>query len=392
MAGSLKNILHGSTFGAIEAFSEDAGDRYAWTLIGKQKGELDIRKEGIAKSPDELKKVLAGFPVLLCINTKQVIHKEIEDTDASDKKLLHKAFPNISQNEFYFSIWRRESSSVIAICRRNYATELLTSVGKNINVVAIYIGITPIAGLVPFGLPERLSTASQELYTGRHFGFIQPLTEKGAPANINGLTIQPTAVIGFAGVVSFLFPSGVTGNLIQDNDTREEAWLQRALFNMMLKSGAAILLALLVLNFLVFSHYFDKANALSEKVELDKAGLQGVVRLRERVKEKETLVRSISAIQSKASPFVNSLVKDLPFSVLLTSLEYHPLERKLKEGEAMEIRDSIITINGAVKNNADFNAWVERKQRLKNVAGVTITHFGADGEGNTVFTINVKQK
>ena len=392
MARSLKNILYGSTFGAIEAFSEEGVDSYAWTITDRKKGELDVRKEGVTKNTEELMKVLAGLPVVLCINTKQVIHKEIEDTDASDKKLLHKAFPNISQNEFYFSIWRRESSSVVAICRRSYATELLASLGKNINVIAIYIGITPVAGLAPFGLPERLSTTSHDLYTGRQFGIVQPGSENKPPANINGLAIQSTAIIGFAGIVSFLFPSGITGNIVQDNDTREEAWLQRALFNLMLKSGAAVLLALLLVNFIVFSHYFDKVNALSEKVELDKAGLQGVVRLRERVKEKEALVRGISAIQSKVSPFVNDLVKDLPASVLLTSLEYHPLVRKLKEGEAMEIQDSIITINGAVKNVADFNAWTERKQMLKNVAGVTITHFGADDEGNTVFTISVKQK
>lgn len=393
MASALENILYGNVYGAIEVFSQDGRDSYAWLLVKKKRGELHIKEHGLAEDAVALRTKLARLPVVLCINTSQVVHKEVQDTDASDKKLLHKAFPNIRQEDFHFEIWRHHLLSVVAICRRSHIDMLLGQVGKGLDIVHIHLGVAPVSALQPFGLPERFYTNFQQIDTAALPGqLIQPLQGERKPADINGLTVPAQATLGFAGIVALLFSSAASGSISAKNTALEYSYKQRAFFGKSLKAAVIVVLALLLLNFIIFSYYFDKARTLGEKVQMDKAGLQSVLRLKERVKEKETLLEGFSAPQGKASEVINELVKDVPVSVLLSRLEYHPLEHQLKEGEAPAMADSLVTIAGAVGNIGDFNTWLERKQGLKSVKSVTIGSFGSDEEGNTVFTIKIKQK
>lgn len=393
MAAALENILYGRVYGAVEVFSQDGRDNCAWLLVKKKRGELHIQEHGLTQDAGEVKTKLAGVPVVLCINTSQVIHKEVQDTDASDKKLLHKAFPNIRQEDFHFEVWRHDLSSVVAICRRSHIDMLLRQVGKGLNIAHIHLGVAPVSALQPFGLPEHFYTTSQEIgAAGLPGQLIEPLQGEGKPADINELTVPAQATLGFAGIVALLFSSATSGSISAENTALEYSYKQQSFFKKTLKAAVITVLALLLLNFMLFSYYFDKAGLLGEKVQLDKAGLQSVLRLKERVREKETLLKGFSVQQGKASEVINELVKDVPTSVLLSRLEYHPLEHQLKEGEAPAIADSIITITGSVRNTADFNTWLERKQGLKSVASVTIGNFGSDEEGSTVFTIKIRQK
>ncbi len=391
---SLKSFLLGKQYNSIEHFSLNNEEKIALLLVEKKKGELVIfKKDKISYSEKLSEKCSKNIPLFLVVNTNQVLHKEITGIDFSDEKLLNKGFPNTNWDDFYFEIWRLKTKSIIAISRKIYIEELLSNYRKQeISIAGISLGVCSIAEIINYSEEKELNTNHQTISFVEDNQIIKS-NSVTIESNyyINGLQIQGSNLLAFAGILRLLFNSTTnTGNLINYSGQLYENYNQQSFFLKGIKITIGALLAILVINFFIFTHYFKLAQEASENLILGKFSVEEILKTKKRIKEKEQKAKNIIAVSSsQSSLFINEITKRIPSSILLTELMYNPLEKTIKPKEPILTQEKIITLSGTTINNSGFTNWVEAIEQLKWIDQVIISRFGKNELNETEFSIKV---
>jgi Tfp pilus assembly protein PilN len=386
----LKNILLGKQYIGIEFFSINHEEKIAFLQAEKKKDGLVIAKHNIFLNKEELLLEKNNAPAVLVINNAQVLQKEIQGTDPNDKKLLHKAFPNLQLEEFYYEIWRKGTISLISICRKSYVDELIVSLKDGFKIASVGLGLSPIGNMVAFSIPSVINTNTHTIDLDSTENMVQSGNMTPSVLDVNGLQISSHQLLGFAGILQLILQQGTTGSIQELNTHILDNFNQGSFFEKTLKTGIALLLCVLLVNFLFFSHYFDKAAEAEETVLLNKAGIGNIVKIKERIISKENALNSFTGNSgSRSTVLLNTIVKSIPTSILLSEIEYHPIEKKVKKEEPILSQDKFISISGNTISNEDFTLWVENLGGQPEIENVTIASFGKDPEGNTIFTINI---
>src|SRR5690606_33754554 len=98
--------------------------------------------------------------------------------------------------------------------------------------------------------------------------------------------------------------------------------------------------------------------------------------IKQRIKDKEKKLSSfITSNESKSSLVINDIVKILPSSILLSEIDYHPLEKKIKNKEAVISQDNLIIVSGTVINNEAFTEWIREIEKQNWVENIMIIAF-----------------
>lgn len=393
MAAFIENIILGRQYTGIEVFSLEGKDRFALLEAKRSKDEITITKSVTPDTIETLATEKANLPTIVVINNSHVLQKEVEGTDPNDRKLLHKAFPNLQLDEFYYETWRKGTVSVIAICRKNYVDQTIALLSKNFTIASVSLGISAISNLMSFTIPHVLTTNTQTLLMDSPNNFVQTGPTTSAVYDINDLTIPNTHLLCFSGVLNLILPGITTGNIPELNGNLLEDFKQKRFFAKVVKAGVGFILGILVVNFFLFTYYFDKAGQTGETIALNKAGIQNMVAIKERIKNKETaLAGFINNGASRSAVLLNDIVKAIPPTILLDEISLNPLEKKIKPAEPILVTDNVIMLSGITISNTDFTAWIEQVGKQKHVATVTITSFGKDTEGKTNFSVKLHTK
>lgn len=394
---SLSSILIGNQYLCIEHFSSNGEEMIAVLLLENKKEELLIlKKDKVNYNGTIPEKWDKKLPYILTINTNQVIQKEVTGVDLADEKLLHKAFPNTNWEEFYFEIWRLQTKSIIAISRKSYIESLLEEYTKQEIVIAgIHLGVCSLSEIIAYTDNDTFLTNHQTVSWNEN-NPILTLNPEILEANytINELSIQNSHLLAFSSVLGFLFQSSQnSGNTIQYCQKQYDNYLQRNFFSKGLRVAIGIILGILLINFFVFSHYYNLSQETDVNLMLNKSSLEEISKTKQRMLSKEQKLKNVMAgTQSQSTAILNEITKRVPSSILLTELVYQPLEKKIKTKEAIIASDKIITISGTTLNNQDFTLWIEFIEQLKWIDEVVITHFGKNDTNETLFAIKLTLK
>ncbi len=391
---TLDTLLLGNQFVGIELFSINGEDAVAQVFVEKKKGELFISGKEMRANYDLFKtKPNKDIPVFLTINNSQIIHKEVESIEPINTKLLYKAFPNIKTDEFYYEIWRLEFKSIVAICRKSYIEEIQNDYAeKSIIFSSISIGICGIAHIKGFVSEQYIKTNNQTISI-ENTDTILTQNENGLVKtyDINGLKVENTYLLSFTSVVQQILKSKATsGNNIDYNATLFENFRQQSFFKKGIKWMVYGLLLILLLNFFIFNYYFKKSSEINQNDLSNKTLIEKLRSAKERVKSKEAkLINSNNTFDSKSSFLINELVKNLPNSILLNEIIYHPIEKKIKDDEVIVFQSDVIIISGTTINPNNLTSWFEEIEQNKWIKKTTILHFGKNENNETVFTIKL---
>lgn len=394
---SLTTILLGKQYIGIEHFSLNNEEKIAVLLVEKKKEELVIvKKDKVSYCETLPEKWDKSLPFFLVVNTNQVIQKEVQGIDTSDEKLLHKGFPNTNWEEFYFEVWRLKTKSIVAISRKIYVDELLSNYHKQgISIAGISLGVCSIAEMMNYSEENELCTNHQTISWSEETPIITSNTAVlNSTYNINGLAIENSHVLAFSGILRLLLNGTInTGNLINYSYQLYENHNQRSFFSKGLKVIIGVLLSILLINFLLFTHYFKLAEETSESLLLSKSSLEQGIKTKQRIQAKEQKVKNVVAMTSSQSSLViNEITKRIPASILLTELVYHPLEKKIKADESIKTQEKVVTLSGTTIDNTAFTHWVEAMEQLKMMDLVIITRFGKNDLNETEFSIKLTLK
>ncbi|GAA3774497.1 hypothetical protein [Flavobacterium ginsengiterrae] len=393
---SLSNFLLGKQYIAVEHFTFNNEDKVALLLVEKKKEGLIIsKKDRVSYNGKIAEKWDTKLPFFLIINSNQVIQKEVSGIDPSDEKLLHKAFPNTNWDEFYYEIWRLKTKSVIAISRKAYVDLLIENYkSQKYTIAGISLGVCSIADIINYSDQNEFYTNHQLISRDENQVISAGYLENTITYTINDFQIENRQLLPFSGILRLILNNtSNTGSIISYSEELYDGYNQKTFFNKGIKIMVGIVLAILVLNFIFFSHYYKLAQESSETLLVNKSSIEDVNKIKQRIIVKEEKVKGIDGrMTSRSSLIINEIASRVPSSILLTELTFNPLEKKVKAEEQILTKDKTIIISGTIIVNQDFTKWIEDIEKLKWIDKVLITHFGKNEDNETTFSINLTLK
>lgn len=393
---SLNTFLLGKQYIGVEHFTINNEDKVALLLVEKKKEGLVItKKDRVSYNGKIAEKWDTKLPFFLVINSNQVIQKEVLGVEPSDEKLLHKSFPNTNWDEFYYEIWRLKTKSVIAIARKLYVNTLLEDYeNQKISIAGISLGVCSIADIIAYTDESELYTNHQSISKEETQIISASVLESAITYTINDLQIENRQLLSFSGILRLILNNTLnTGSIISYSDQLYNDYNQKTFFNKGIKIMVGIVLGILLLNFVFFTHYYKLAQESSEILLVNKSSIEDVSKIKQRIIVKEEKVKGIDGrMTSRSSLIINEITSKVPSSILLTELTFNPLEKKIKAEEQILTKDKVIAISGTTIANASFTKWVEDIEKLNWVDKVLITHFGKDENNETTFSINLTLK
>ena len=389
----VENNLLGHHYYSAEIFTCPEGERIAFLHVKKHRQELLILSHSILKPAEFAEKEKSAIPLSLALTNTQVLQKEVEGTDGNDRKLLHKSFPNINEDEFYYQVTRLKSKSIVCICRKSYIDQLLESWEGKFKIISLSLGLSLVRELLSFELPQRIA-ANTRVFDIAAEEFLSRDVSLVENYNINGLEVPNTQLLPFCLILQrVLKTSFSSGNITAFNQSRYDDFLQDSFFRAALKYGLASLLIILLFNFLAFTHYFGKTNSLQQANSINRSGLEQLGAVKKRVSQKQQqLSRFTSENTSRSSQLLNELASGLPHTLLLTKIDYQPLQKQIKENENILLEEKAIYISGNATDGQSFTNWVDTIEKMDWVEKAIILSYGKTEESSHVFEIKIELK
>ncbi|MEO1030027.1 MAG: hypothetical protein AAFX55_01420 [Bacteroidota bacterium] len=377
----LTYLKFGNRFYGVEHTQKHGKDLYYGLVLKKKKNQLDIENSFETETMDTLKThIPKDKAISLVINTNAVLTKRIQSKTEDSQKLVYMAFPNIKVEDFYYETLSQGEYQFVSICRKNYVDDLLNIyLSKGFMVIDFVLGNLICSALNPFIDSDtiRSSNASFVLESHHIVDIAVDANDMETQYNINGLNIKNTLLLSFAAALQFLTKSKhIQSNFAGRKGELNTSFQQKLFAKQFLKIGLSTLFLILLINFLMFNHYYNEVNSLRETAQVLEASKVKMTGLNNKVKTSEKMVNDIlKSKSSKSSFYADVIINRLPESILLGEFNYQPLVKKIKEGKPIENQKNTILIAGQTKARVLFSQWISQLETISWIDAVDIVSF-----------------
>jgi len=391
-------LKFGNRFYAVEQTQLNGNNQYYGIILKKTKKELDIESNFNTQTIEELKtRIPKNKPIVLVINTDSILTKQVTSKNNDSLKLVHVAFPNIKVEDFYYEVLTQDENHFVSICRKSYVNELLDNyTSNNLTVLDFTLGNLISSSISNFIESDKIqsSNASISITEGSIIDIKTEVISSEATYKINGLDITNNQLLSFAAALNFVIKSQNLQSSFDDTKKKlSDTFKQKQFANQFLKTSLLSLFIILLVNFLFFNHYYNKVNSLRETALLLEASKTKMISLNEKVQRTEKMAKDIlKTSSSKSSFYVNTLINNLPESILLQELNYQPLLKKIKEDKVIESDKNTILITGQTNKSILFSQWVSKLEASNWVSSVDILNFEDLSKSSSTFTVKINTK
>ncbi|SFW68276.1 hypothetical protein SAMN02927921_03284 [Sinomicrobium oceani] len=388
----LTSLKEGTTFQALELTEISGSPGWTATVAKRLKDEIVITQRSRTDTPDDLPEGLsANRHTLVIINTGNILTRITEAGSGSETALVNKAFPNIKIDDFYYETAVSGNLVFITVCRKKYVDGILGELEEKGYIPSTFtLGLLCMQQLAPFmeNGDVRVSNARLVFNDGQLREIHKEETAPESNYTINGLEVPGHHVPGFAAILGWITGSSGTISNFRDRNTHfRQEFYHRRFFRIFTRSALVFLLLLLLANFMVFNHYFQKTEALQQASEVNRINRDHFMNLKEDVDKKEKIVRDIRASSgSRSSYYADRITAVLPTSVLLKEILYQPLLKQIKEGQEVMLDKNRIVISGESADSNRFSEWIEDLEAMDWTKNVAIRDYGSSLTGAS-FTI-----
>jgi Tfp pilus assembly protein PilN len=407
---NIENLFKSTSVNGLEVVIQSDGS-YCFHLVvlKKIKNEIVIVSQHLSIPSIEglIKLTDAKSPFVVAINGKGIIHKKtICKPEDSSKNLLSRVLPNANESDFCFQKNEiDETHCFISVIRANVLDEILIALKNN--------GIASICScsLGPFVLTNsiyainntsayftiELNNFSIGVNDGRiaEINTTQGLSEQ-VDIKIGEDSINKDLVIAFSAALSYFtgLEKGILNSVLLSSLTQN--FEQRQKF----QNRAVVLLVatftILLLNYVVFSYYWENNKELSKKIEMNNSSLAKVNILTEELNNKTTFLEKNGLLENSLTSFyADRLASNLPVSIIFTGLDIHPLKKKQANDESklLTFETKLIRISGNCKQSIDLNDWMQSLKKYSWIEKTELIHYkqdNANDKGEFLIELQIK--
>lgn len=394
MKNRLQHIIKGNLYQGLEIFEVNNTRYYAFLKLVRKKQELMISAEGIFTDLDKLVACVdKKNPLVLVFNSSKVLLRKIpEATYANAEQWVAQAFPNLDLENFHFQVLDSKDIKVVSICKKTEITDLLNKLGgKGIVPSSISIGISELSNTLPYlNFPVQGSSFTIAKDDEEELEIGNPGNMDNGKIDLNGLILSNSSLLSFSGILATLNNSHGPSNLFAINQSLEYGFKNRKLFNLGLQIGLSSLLAILLLNFVLFSHYRSKMADLHLISSLENQS-NLLNQTKERIAYKESKLNAlINNSNSKVTYYLDTIGSSLPASILLDELDYQPLLKPVQKDKSIETIQNTIVVSGLTNNKDEFTFWANILEKMSWVKTVEIQNLEFVTNNLDRFTIKIE--
>jgi hypothetical protein len=394
--------LKGSRAAGIEMVLQGGAFRISYVLLEKKGSKLDIASSGNIDEAGGIK-LPAGTPVSVSISGKGIIHKKVSFTEDLDAEaLLHKALPNAKINEFYIQQTQPVNGHmIVSAARRSIIDEVLAGLQKSkLNVVSCTLGpfcISSILSLMETGTlitgEVRVPGHTIIVEEGKPVNYATEENTGALPAEVGGEQISASILVAFAAAASYFMGQGLTVNISSISAQAGEL-RQKNIFRLASAGLLAFLFTLLLTNYLVFDHYWQKKQSYEAQNAGNQDALKKHAKLRSEYDEKMKFLESSGLLEtSRSSFYADRIGIDLPSAIHLLEMNINPREKQPADEDALKFKAKEIHIQGNCRHSSELNEWIKLLKKKEWVSGVELLNY-KQGKGDTygTFSVGIKIK
>ncbi len=392
----------GNLFCGVEHTFTNGQEKLNVLLLRKKKDEFLIENtvecDKITKLHTQLQK---GQHLFLIINNEKVLFKVEKGVYDTPEKAIAIAFPNLKAEDFYYEILQTDTHTFTAISRKDYINDILEQYNTNhLNVIGFSLGNLISSQLIAYIKDSSVSSSNASILFAENSIDAIERSENISPSNhtINDLNLSNKYVLSLAGIIAYFTNQHTnTTNYIAVNNGLLKTFKQKRIFNGGLKIGLSSVFVLLLVSFLFFSHYSSKINRLNNKLELNKTYKNSFIKLADQVDKKERLVMNFSLTSSKASWYLDQIGEALPHSIILSEIQFQPLEKGINhtssfqgyEEKQLIFQENRLFIIGKSTNTTNFSNWIGNLEQQDWIEKVMIQEYGSGKKTSIGFTLQI---
>ncbi|MCK0159122.1 hypothetical protein [Allomuricauda sp. F6463D] len=382
----------GNVYQGIEIF-ELAGSLYYELLkLERKKGELILIGALTFNSLKELAlQIDQKKPLLLHIYTTKVLNKQLYgDMPKLPEHWVNQAFPNLNLEQFYYQILDDPKVGMVSITKKSAIDEHLSKL-KEIGIVpsGISIGISGLSHCLSFlAHPIQGSNFIIDNKDSRQMELSQHHPGLVMEINIQGLQLPSTHLLVFSQILGHIQGSVPYSNLREVNTEMNNHFHNQRLYQKGLQWGLSIMLGILLVNFLLFSHYRTKTMASEEPKDPEQQARMAQ-KLQERIYTKENKIKALlGSSRTRTTYYMDRIGEGLPESILLDVLVYQPLTRPVQPDKTIRTAGNQISISGQTNDKVAFAKWTAQLESMEWVRNLEIERY--EYSSNTVDNFSIK--
>ncbi|WP_375334383.1 hypothetical protein [Flagellimonas sp. C4] len=385
--------ISGHSYQGLEIFEVDGLVHYAFLKLKRSKGELELIQSFTTDTLSDLASYIDPKKSLwVQLNTSRVLNKPLGgDRPKSMEQWVKTVFPNLDLEQFYFQIMDWDKLPVVSITKRSVLEGHLAELKKHGWYPAgLSLGV---AGLSPcMDFLEPPIQGSNFLIVSLNDGSwnLSPTDcDLDLKVELNGLQLPTVHLLSFSHLLGSIQGKDPVSNLTGFNQELQQRDKNKRLFQIGLQWGLGFLLALLLVNFLLFSYYRTKtldSNGFIDPTQ--QASSLKQVRERVEVKKKKLQVL-LGSSNSRATDYLDQIAAGLPESILLDILTYQPLTRPIQPDKPISLGTNQIIISGQTNNKIEFSGWTSRLESMEWVQEVEIERYEYTSSTEDNFSIKL---
>ncbi len=323
-------------------------------------------------------------PVILNLSGKGIVHKKIINENNNDQEILQKIFPNANINDFYIQKHSLDNINIcISLIRKKTLNKIIDLFKQEkIFVLNFFLGPLSLNHLIPLieDKKEKIILPDTVLETNGNnitdFKFLEEPEKNNKNYLIGSDHVNNKYLKAFASAFSYFQEDKTSLINLSYLEKENEEFKYKQIFN---KVGWGILicmLLLLLINYLLFSHYNQKQKELTNELSKKQNIISNLDLLKSELKRKKQFIEERNLLgHTRLSFYTDRLAKTLPDNIILEKLEINPLTGKIKRNEDISFINNTIIITGTTNNSTILNTWIEELKKIKWIEKIDIINY-----------------
>lgn len=390
----IRPLLSVRSVTTIELVEVGGATLYRLVSMKKDAKGIHFKHQEVYSSIDELpQEFVAKSPVVLILDAHTVHKIKALEKDLSIEDTLRKVIPNADEKDFYVQrlFQLKVNKEIVSLYRVGALKQLL----KEFSTYGILISEVLLGSFHIQKLYSDLQVEGNSIllpnytfqFEQREIINFESTSNEAVEYKLGEETIANHFLSATTACINFLMIGyqGTTFPILIRNQKEQQfkQWFAPTLY-----LGVGLIFLGLLVNFLLFSSYYQKSLVLDEKLASISENNKVYEEIRQEISAKEEFLTSRIPNQFFLSFYADRIGHSLPKSILLEELNINPLTKKVKEEKVIEYKTQEISITGFSNKSADFNNWLRQLEKEKWVSSVQVVQYNElNAHQKAAFTI-----
>ncbi len=285
------------------------------------------------------KEIGSDTPVSIVITGQGIINKKIAiEEGIKENQLIHKILPNANYKDFYLQNVELDSThAYVSLARRDLIDKIWEELNSlKLEVVGCTFGPFCMSGILP--LISVDSRKDDILKIGAYSitvkeGNIDLVQNANEPSEegvcrIAEEKMEARYITAYSSALVYFTQNGISPPEIPTIENALSNYIEKRFFSMLSKGVLGVFLIILLFNYFLFNHYFQKQNILESKLAGEKSLLGKYDTLKSALAEKQGFLEKMGFLgKPKTSFYADQLAKAVPAEITLNEMNINPLKR-----------------------------------------------------------------